>query len=419
MVAHLLAQLRLGSYIQRRLPKEWMSECRYCEGIREHDGTYSVRPARHTVDSYPRCDLHWRYDCAVCGDAHHFDGTAFCPREERFFCRSCASEYRAPRTDFWGWTYYYRLYCPWCGEWHAALDYTEYLGDHPWDVHAEWRRERRGMTAEEEISVAWDLRVGPADELTDEDLVRGWDAVAEWWTSLSNPRGDLNREWVIDPVLFEYLGDVQGLRILDAGCGMGYLARLLARKGAVVVGVDFSPKLLAMAKEEEASDPLGIAYHRADLADLAFLGDQTFDAVVSNVVLQDIRGYGEAIAEIYRVLRPRGRFVFSLTHPAFDRPPARWLQEPEDSDRVEKRKLLMGRYFERMAIYWSPRGKPAVLGYHRPLRDYFEALYDAGFVVLRLEEPLPSEEALDRHYREMADFFQAPNFIVVEAQQPG
>jgi SAM-dependent methyltransferase len=273
------------------------------------------------------------------------------------------------------------------------------------------------MTAEEAITAEWDIHAGPADGLTDEDLVRGWDGVAEWWTSFTNPRGDRNREWVIDPVLFEYLGDMEGLRILDAGCGAGYLARLLTRRGAVVTGVDFSPKLLAMAQEEEARDPLGVTYRQADLADLGPFEDETFDVAVSNVVLQDIRRYREAIAEIQRVLRPGGRFLFSVTHPAFDRPPAQWLQEPEDSERVERRRLLMDRYFERVAIYWSPRGKPAAPGFHRPLRDYFEALHAAGFVVLRLEEPLPSEEALEKHYREFVDFFQAPNFIVVEAQK--
>lgn len=393
--------------------------CRYCEAIAEHYSAYLVGGARHALgSSHPRCDLHWRFQCAICGNAHHFDGTAFCPKVEKFYCVSCAPENSAREARFWDWEYHYRLRCPWHEEWHEALDYLEFKRKHPWQRRSDWRRERKGLTATEEIPDPWDFRTGPAEEVTDDDIARGWDRVAEWWRSRYTSRGDLLREWVIDPVLFDFLGEVGGRRVLDAGCGTGYLARLLAQRGAEVVGIDLSPGLLAIARGEEAKDPLGVTYHEADMADCSMLEDASFDAAVSNVVLQDIRRYREAVAEIFRILRPGGQFVFSLTHPAFDRPPARWVHEPPDSERVENRRLLVDRYFERSAVYWAPSGKPPAIGFHRPLRDYFDALHEAGFVVHRLEEPLPGREALKKHYREMVDFRQAPNFIVIEALKP-
>lgn len=394
--------------------------CRYCEAIRRHDDAYAVRPATHALNSsHPRCDLHWRFDCAVCETPRHFHATAFCPREERFYCLRCAEEHRAPQGAFWGWTYHYRLQCPWHEEWHEALDHLEYAGKHPWQRKPSWRREKVGMSTAEEVPPPWDLKTLPAEEVTDEDVRRSWDGAVEWWLSHDTPRGDVNREWVIDPVLLDYLGEVRGARVLDAGCGTGYLARILAKRGAAVVGVDFSGGLLSIAREEEAKDPLEIVYHEANLADLSFLEDTSFDAAVSNVVLQDVHRHEDAIAEVFRVLRPGGRFVFSITHPAFDRPPGRWVREPEDSERVEDvQGLLMGAYFDRRAISWAPRGKPGALGFHRPLRDYFEALSAAGFVVRRLEEPLPGEKALETHFRAMADFRRAPNFVVVDALKP-
>lgn len=394
--------------------------CRYCQAIGQHDGTYQNRRATHALESsYPRCDFHWRFVCAVCENARHFNATAFCPRTEKLFCLHCAPEHRVTRQSFWDWSYYYRLRCPWHQEWHSALDFLEHQGQHPWQDRPAWFRERRGMTSAEEITPAWDLQTAPAEDITDDAIRLAWDSVAKWWISRYSPRGDLNREWVIDPVLFEHLGDVKGLRVLDAGCGTGYFSRMLAERGAEVVGVDLSGELLAIAEQEEAQNPLGVTFHRADLADLSLLDDASFHVVISNVVLQDVRRYARATAEIFRVLRPEGRFIFSIIHPAFDSPPGRWVREPEDSERVEEwRYFAMDDYFQRSAAFWSPRGKPPAIGFHRPLRDYFEALYDAGFVVRRLEEPLPSEEALENHYRSMADLQRVPNFLVVEALKP-
>ncbi len=395
-------------------------QCRYCRIIGQHAPSYEVRPAGHAQkSSHPRCDLHWRFECAVCGTARHFHAVAYCPRAEEFYCLHCAKEQRAPREAFWGWSYHYRLRCLWHEEWHDALDRLEFAGEHPWQLRPALRREKAGMSREEAIEPLWDLRSLPADQVSDEDIRRGWNEVAAWWPSLYNPRGDVNREWVIDPVLLDYLGDVRDRRVLDAGCGTGYLARILAGQGARVVGVDLSSGLLQTALQEEAREPLGIEFQEGDLSDLSFLPDGAFDAAVSNVVLQDVRRCAEAIAEMFRVLRPGGRFVFSITHPAFDRPPGEWIREPEDSERVEEwRGFLMGAYFDRKAGSRPPHGKPGAIGFHLPLRDYFEALADAGFLVRRLEEPLPGEEALEKHYRSMADFWRAPNFVVIEALKP-
>lgn len=380
-----------------------------------------MHDARHALgSSHPRCDLHWRFTCAVCGNDRHFHAVAFCGRARKFFCIECAREHRAPWSPFWAWSYYYRMRCPWHSEWHPALDRAEFEGRHPWQVEASWARERRGLARSEEIPERWAVRIAPLDAITDAGISAAWDRVAPWWLSRYTARGDINREWIIDPVLQEFLGSVRGRRILDAGCGGGYLARLLARRGGTVHGVDVSAKLLAAAEAEEAKDALGIHYRRADLADLPF-ADGTFDATVCNIVLQDVRRYREAIREIHRVLRPGGSFVFSITHPAFEAPvPGRWVREPEDTERIEDRRYLrVDRYFDRVAVVWSPPGLPPLPGFHRPLRDYFAALGDAGFLVARFEEPRPTPRALERHFRVFADLERIPIFLVVSAVKPG
>lgn len=274
------------------------------------------------------------------------------------------------------------------------------------------------MSRSEEVVGFWSFRVEPADKLSAGEAGRGWDKAASWWVSRYSPRGDLNREWVIDPILFKWLGSVEGLRVLDAGCGEGYLSRLLAERGARVVGVDLSGKLLGVAKKQENSRRLGILYRRADLADLSDFRSESFDAVVSNIVLVDVARYREAIREIFRVLKRSGRFLFSITHPAFEGPvPGRWVREPIDSFRIEDRRFLaVDRYFDRVAVFWGPPdGSVAIGGFHRPLRDYFEALHEAGFLVSRFEEPSASEEALAKRFYYFADLDRVPLFLVIEA----
>ena len=403
-----------------RLASVAQVSCRYCATIQRYDSRYPLRPARHALrSSHPRCDWHWRFTCAVCGNARHFHAIAFCPRDRKLFCLDCAPEHRAPRSPFWAWSYYYRMRCPWHPGWHPALDRAEHDDHHPWQAETAWAAEGRGLTESEEIPERWSVGIAPLDTLTDAGIRAAWDRVAPWWLSRYTARGDINREWIIDPVLLEFLGSVRGRRILDAGCGGGYLSRLLARRGGTVDGVDVSAKLIATAEAEEKKDPLRISYRRADLAHLPF-ADGTFDATVCNIVLQDVRRYREAIQEIHRVLRPGGSFVFSITHPAFEAPvPGRWVREPKDTERIEDRRYLrVDRYFDRVAVVWSLPGLPPLPGFHRPLRDYFAALSDAGFLVARLEEPRPTPKALERHFRVFADLERIPIFLVVSAVKP-
>ena len=276
------------------------------------------------------------------------------------------------------------------------------------------------MTDSEEIPERWAFRVAPMEGITDADVAKGWDDVARWWVSRYTAKGDINREWVIDPALLDILGDVSGRRILDAGCGTGYLARILAKAGASVDGVDVSAKQLEASTKDQEGERLDIRYRQGDLADLSSFRGGTFEIAVSNIVLQDVRRLAEAVKEVYRVLRPGGRFVFSITHPSFEAPvPGRWVIEPADSERIEDRQgMLVDRYFDRLAVYWGPPGEFLAVGFHRPLRDYFSALHEAGFLVSRYEEPLPKAEALERFPRYFRDMIRLPNFLIVEAVKP-
>ena len=101
-----------------------------------------------------------------------------------------------------------------------------------------------------------------------------------------------------------------GERVLDVGSGPGFLAAAIADavgSGGAVFGVDISEPLLAVARAHCAQRSW-VEFRRADATRLPF-SDQDFDAVISTQVLEYVREVDAALAEIHRVLRPKGRVV--------------------------------------------------------------------------------------------------------------
>jgi SAM-dependent methyltransferase len=112
--------------------------------------------------------------------------------------------------------------------------------------------------------------------------------------------------------LLDLLGDIDGSRVLDAGCGEGYLARTLAARGAHVTGIDLSARLIALAR---ARDPGGrIDYRVADLSQPLPATAGLFDAAASYLVLSDVLDYRGFAATLAASLAPGGRLVLALNN---------------------------------------------------------------------------------------------------------
>jgi 2-polyprenyl-3-methyl-5-hydroxy-6-metoxy-1,4-benzoquinol methylase len=77
-----------------------------------------------------------------------------------------------------------------------------------------------------------------------------WNRVADDWRIQVGDEGDANRRLNSDPVLWKFAGDVSGLKVLDAGCGTGYLSKKLRDRGALVTGVDFSKRMIEIARTQ-------------------------------------------------------------------------------------------------------------------------------------------------------------------------
>jgi 2-polyprenyl-3-methyl-5-hydroxy-6-metoxy-1,4-benzoquinol methylase len=99
-------------------------------------------------------------------------------------------------------------------------------------------------------------------------VMKQWDDAAESWVDFVRKGKDYYRDELNNPATFRLVGNVKGQLVLDLACGEGYNTRILAKKGAKVVGVDFSAKLTTLARIEEAKEKLGIDYRIADAGDL-------------------------------------------------------------------------------------------------------------------------------------------------------
>ncbi len=176
-------------------------------------------------------------------------------------------------------------------------------------------------------------------------------------------------------------------------CGNGLYALRLAELGARVTAFDFAAPLIARARARSAAQAGRIAYHVVDATDLAALlalGEGQYDAALCNMALFDMADIAPLAAGLARLLRPGGRFVFSVMHPCFNGLHATHVAEGYDDGHhyTTRYGLRLSRYLtpftaEGIAIRGQPQPQPY---FHRPLGDLLMPFLSAGFVLDALEE---------------------------------
>lgn len=129
-----------------------------------------------------------------------------------------------------------------------------------------------------------------------------WDGSQRWLRTLQNlvPARLMH---------FDRIADWRSSAVLDLGCGGGFMAEALARRGASVIGIDLAEKVIAIARRHAASQNLSIEY-LVGAGEALPVADGSMDYVVCVDVLEHVADLGEVINEARRVLRPGGLFLF-------------------------------------------------------------------------------------------------------------
>ncbi|MBI3947431.1 MAG: class I SAM-dependent methyltransferase [Armatimonadetes bacterium] len=242
------------------------------------------------------------------------------------------------------------------------------------------------------------------------DLRREWRDLAPEWIREEREGRNPTRRGLLDPPVIAACGDVAGIRALDCGCGEGRLCRILAARGArCVLGLDTCEAMIAAARELQGSVD---EYRCADVQDLSFLPEGSFDLAVSYLNQCDLPDFEANTREVFRVLRAGGRFVVANLHPMRSAV-GHWLKDEEG----EKRHVVLDRYFDEGERQWRMMGCPFT-NFHRSLQTTIRGFLGAGFALLDLIEPSITPENL-RAYPELADELRVPNFIVYALRKPG
>jgi len=250
----------------------------------------------------------------------------------------------------------------------------------------------------------------------------GWNALSEWRDFRMGERGDLWHRALIDPALLGLVGSVRGLRVLEVGCGNGYLTRRLKRNGAArAVGVDASIASIRIARRREAAHPSGAEFVHGNAAHLRPFRAGTFDRVVANMSLMDIRDAAGTIREVGRLLSPGGRLIFSINHPCFEVDErSAWVVERHPYQVSVARKVEGYRRERPVRVAWkiSETEMGYTTSYHRTLATYARYLYDEGLAIRRMVEPAPKPEIL-RKSTQGPLIAEIPLHLVIEAVRLG
>lgn len=230
-----------------------------------------------------------------------------------------------------------------------------------------------------------------------------WDRIAAGYLDrVSSPEGRIFLQFT--EAVWKVVGDVRRKRVLDLGCGPGWMTRALCDGGARVRGIEGSTQMLQQARKicpevefVQHDLSLGLPYPK-----------RSFNLIVSHMLVTAIPTVRDLFRDVRRCLTRRGRFVFSLRHPCF----YNFAASREDGN---------GRPFRKVTGYLEPAVWRVTVfegghnHYHRSLTDYFQALRDSGLAVTAFVEPRtdPGADEPDATLRSFRS--SIPDFLVIEA----
>jgi SAM-dependent methyltransferase len=253
-----------------------------------------------------------------------------------------------------------------------------------------------------------------------------WNRNAAFWDEYMGEGNDFHR-LLIAPAAERLLDLHGGEAVLEVACGNGNFSRRMADLGARVVACDFSSVFVERARARSAAYGERITYHIVDAtaeqqllslgqSQAPALGAGEYDAAVCNMALMDMAEIDPLFRALRRLLRPGGRFVFSVMHPCFNS--IGTLKTVEEEDREGQ---IVTRYAIKVWRYITPGagkglgivGQPAPQYYsHRPLSVLLSSAFRAGFVLDALEEPTFSPQAQGRRALSWENFRETPPALV-------
>lgn len=239
--------------------------------------------------------------------------------------------------------------------------------------------------------MAPDNTPGPLD--LNEETRKIWNQNATFWDERMGDGNDFQR-LLVAPASERLLNLQPGETVLEIASGNGVFARRMARLGVHVLATDFSSSMLERAQARASEYGDRIEYRLLDATSqeqIVALGKLRFDAAVCNMAIMDMAEIDPLMRGIRQVVKPGGRFVFSLCHPCFNNTGSvNGVEEATvNGEIVVTYSVKVTKY-----LHSSPQKGVAMIGqpasqyyFDRPLHMLFDACFRAGMVLDGLEEP--------------------------------
>lgn len=255
---------------------------------------------------------------------------------------------------------------------------------------------------------------------TDPRTIKAYDEFAsEYDQHVSDGANSFLHEYYEKPAIRAELGSIKGKSILSLGCGSGDDTAWLQSNGAKeVIGVDISKNLIAIARGKYPN----VEFEVMDMENLSF-DDSKFDMVYSSLALHYVSDWNKLFEQIYRVLKPGGRVVFSCNHPletamqAFRGESSYGVHIGRTIDNVTKQRKIYGDYMSTKDNGVRLRtntfaDEHTVYSYHRTFGSMANSIINSGLSIQKVVEPVPLPE-LQKHSQEhYKQVLKTPKFII-------
>lgn len=203
--------------------------------------------------------------------------------------------------------------------------------------------------------------------------------------------------------------DLTGKRVLDLGCGYGWHCKYAIERGAkAVLGLDLSEKMIAAAQDKNCDDR--ITYKVCGLDEFDYPQD-SYDFVVSNLVLHYIEKLDEVYANVYKTLTNGGVFLFNIEHPIFTSGVNQdWIYDSENKPK----------YWAIDDYFYCNERKTHFLGQdvtkqHHTLTQIINGLLKVGFTIDTVEEAMPPQDMM--HLNGMKDEMRRPMMLLIKVKK--
>ncbi len=215
------------------------------------------------------------------------------------------------------------------------------------------------------------------------------------------------------PAIGTLLPKLFGKEVLDLGCGYGHNSIDFVKRGAKsVVGVDISERMLEVAKKENGNEKIN--YINMSMTEIEKL-DCSFDFIYSSLAFHYVEDFNAFAKSLFAKLKSGGELLFSQEHPfvTATHGGAHYYNKGEDGRLVSFTFSDYGDAGKR-ECFWFVDG---VEKYHRRFSDIVNALCEAGFIIERVCEPMPSAEAIKQKPSLGEKEYIKPTFLIVKAKR--